>query len=79
MQVPAGPAGMGQPLGDLGGVVSQRLSKTTWMSRRRGTDRSIILKNASTSTAVWVLRHSVITSPVAMFNAANRSVVPFRL
>ena len=40
---------------------------------------SIHLKNANTSLLAWALRVSCSTSPVATFNAANRSTVPCRL
>jgi predicted pyridoxine 5'-phosphate oxidase superfamily flavin-nucleotide-binding protein len=35
-----------------------------------------LLKNRSTSLAVWPFWQSMRTSPVAMFIAANKSVVP---
>jgi len=37
------------------------------------------LKNLNTSAPVWPLFNPVRTSPVAMFIAANRSIVPLRL
>jgi len=58
---------------------ADRLSRTTWTPRPRGTLASICLKNHRTSVPVCPLFRSVRTCPVAMFIAANRSMVPFRL
>ncbi|MGY4646366.1 hypothetical protein ACVWWN_000162 [Mycobacterium sp. URHB0021] len=58
---------------------ADRLSKTTCTPSPRGTAASIYLKNRSTSVPLCPLRRSVKTSPVAMFIAANKSIVPWRL
>ncbi len=58
---------------------ADRLSRMTWTPRPRGTLASIYLKNRSTSAPVCPLCRSVNSCPVAMFIAANTSMVSLRL
>ncbi len=50
----------------------------TFTARSLGTWRLTLFRKAMKSTLVWDLRMSVITEPVAMLRAANRSQVPLR-
>ena len=57
----------------------EELSSTTWTSRSAGTALSISIRNFLNSSARCRRLVVAITSPVATFNAAKRSVTPFRL
>src|ERR1039458_6146401 len=54
------------------------LSSTTWTVRPAGTVRSMRFRNFWNSTARWRAVSWWVTTPVARFNAAYRSMVPCR-
>src|SRR6478609_8478415 len=62
-----------------GALCADRLSRMTCTDRPFATVASICLKNANTSVPACPFRRWVCTSPVPMFIAASRSIVPCRL
>ena len=62
-----------------GALQAERLSQITWTSRAGSVWRSIWPGKSRKSTARCWAVSLLITLPVAMFSAANRSIVPCRV
>jgi hypothetical protein len=61
-----------------GALWAERLSQITWTARSGATWRSMSSRNALKSSARCWAEVLPMTLPVAMFSAANRSIVPCR-
>ena len=72
-------AGMGQqPLMDRGALCADRLSQITWMARPGSVCWSSWSRKSRKSIARCWADSLPITLPVAVFSAANKSMVPCR-